>query len=316
VLQLKDRGWRYYYATDYSSFEKHFTKLVMVNIEFVVYRHFLKKVLSKDNIEFLFNILSGPNKLRTRAGHKATVMARRMSGEMCTSLGNTLTNFILCAYVMHTKGIGLQGFDGLFEGDDGLIGSNVELSSEDFRSCGFDIKLSRVPNPCTSSFCGLIFPPSGQTIRDPLRFFQKFGWTSSCIHAGSRVMHELLRAKSLSALYETPNCPIISAAARRCLHVTHGHRARFIHDGYHKVDITPGDFVIEPIRDDTRVLFEQQFGIPVSVQVEAERLILQGRWEILSDLITMSSRHTKYEPLRRIGAQHVSEYSRKYIFGE
>lgn len=311
VKRLAERKWKYYYATDYSSFEKHFTAEVMRNIEFVVYEHLLKGSVSREDRKFLYSILSGVNKLRTRQGHKATVQARRMSGEMCTSLGNTLTNFLICAYVMHSKGYGLDGFDGLFEGDDGLIASNVELNSDDFKRCGFDIKLERITNPCSASFCGLIFAESGQTIRDPMRFFQGFGWTSSFIHAGDAIMLELLKAKSLSALYETPACPLVSAAAQRCLITTKDSKARFTPDGYHVIpspDWRPEDVVI---KNDTRVLFEQQFGIPVPEQVRVEREIMAGKWDSLSGLMDMSSRVSR---ARRTGYLAVRKYSDIFIY--
>lgn len=312
VRELENRHWSYYYSTDYSSFEKHFTKLVMENVEFVIYRHLLQKVVAVDDLNFLCNILSGRNKLRTRAGHKATVHARRMSGEMCTSLGNTLTNYLLCAYVMHTKGVSLDHFDGIFEGDDGLIGSNVELTSEDFRKCGFDIKIKAVEHACHASFCGLIFAESGQVIRDPRRFFQKFGWTGSFINAGDKVMNELLKAKSLSALYETPACPLISAAARRCLSITKQHKARFVLDQYHNKIVDEAE-VDKPvaISDDTRVLFERLFNIPVSVQVKVEEQIMKGRWEQLPALIDLASRVNHED---REGYLAVRQYSAKYIF--
>lgn len=314
VRELHDRHWKYYYSTDYSSFEKHFTKIVMECLEFPLYRYMLEGLISPSDLGFLFQILSGRNKLRTRSGHKASVNARRMSGEMNTSLGNTFANFLLCAYVMYSKGIGLGGFDAIFEGDDGMIGSNVPLTSEDFQRCGFDIKISQVQNPMEASFCGLIFAESGQTVRDPLRFFENFGWTGSFIHAGPKIMNELLRAKSLSALYETPSCPIISAAARRCLSITRGHNARFVRDGYHDVDLIPRDeskLSAPDVSDDTRVLFGRLFGIPPQEQLRLERDILKGDWSSLAGGLELSAR---VEPARYRGYCDVRSYSDRYIY--
>lgn len=48
-------------------------------------------------------------------------------------------------------------------------------------------------------------------------------------------MDELLRAKALSACYETPHCPVIGKIARYALERTRGVHPRFVRDGYHDV---------------------------------------------------------------------------------
>lgn len=122
-------------------------------------------------------------------------------------------------------------------------------------------------------------------------------------------MLELLRAKSMSALCETPACPLVAAAAVRCLSITDGQKSRFVHDGYHKPVVGP----VKPqeISPDTRLLFEQLYLIPVPVQIEVEQQILQGKWDRLADLIEMSS-HRDEET--RLGYLQVRDYSNRYIF--
>lgn len=313
VAGMDSRKWKYVYATDYTNYEKHFTPLVMRSIEFPMYERLLTPALATDDMKFLFSILTGKNKLRTRSGQKATVVGRRMSGEMNTSLGNSWANFILCAFVMAQKGLDLDDFDGIFEGDDGLICSNVELTSADFRACGFDIKIERVRKPSEASFCGLIFADSGQTVRDPVRFFQKFGWVNTQIHSGQRVLDALMRAKALSALYETPACPIVSAAAWNVLHTTRHVDPRFVRDGYHdSYDIPRNESAVPKpsITSDTRHLFERMFGIDVSMQIELEAEFMRGDFSRMDSMLQQSSAITA---TRANGYMSVCRYSSIYV---
>lgn len=127
-------------------------------------------------------------------------------------------------------------------------------------------------------------------------------------------MNELLRAKSLSALYETPACPIVSAAARRCLATTRGYSARFVRDGYHDVDHIPRDernLSAVAVSDDTRVLFGKLYGIPPQEQLRLERDILKGDWSSLAGGLELSARASQ---LRYSGYCNVRQYSDRYIY--
>lgn len=266
------------YSTDFTSFEKHFTADVMENIEMVLYDYMLP-FLSKAERGQLHAVLTGVNEVRCRSGFRAKVKARRMSGEMCTSLGNGFTNLIIATYLAEQKGGYICGF---VEGDDGLFCSTVDLSSSDYAACGFDAKVKVEADPCSASFCGMIFSDSGEIIRDPRQFFCKFSWTANYITAGLAVKKQLLRAKALSTVYETPQCPIVGALARRALQLTSGCNARFEEDGYHDTRLIPRDVIglakFHP-SDDTRMLFAHKFGIGVSAQLYIEDLIMRGDME-------------------------------------
>jgi len=209
-----------------------------------------------------------------------------MSGEMNTSLGNTFTNFIACYFIHMSKGGTDEGFDAVFEGDDALVCTDIEFTPQDFENLGFKVKLESV-DPQMASFCGQIFTDQGVTIRDPIKFFQGFGWTHSCIHAGNDVLLSLLRGKCLSALYETPDCPIISEAAWYCL-ARSGNVARFSPDGYHNYD-AHAKYTPRPpkITAQTRALFSEKFGISPGAQLHAEKLIRTGHLsDIYQDIVT------------------------------
>jgi hypothetical protein len=277
ILRLKQAG-RIYYASDYTAFESHFSAEIMDAVECELYRW----CLSDDvDVEFLCNIFTGINRMSTRTGVTATCKAKRMSGEMNTSLGNGFTNFMLSLFLSSRKG---GEMDGVFEGDDGLFFSTVALKEEDYEQLGFTIKLQQVPDPCKASFCGMIFSDSGQIIKDPRKFLQGFGWTASALEGRSGTLLSLLRAKALSTLYEVPHCPIVGVIARDALRFTKDYPAKFISDGYHPCIPNFVPEVFNPSAS-TRELFHEMYGITVQEQLIAEKLIREGKiYEISSVL--------------------------------
>jgi hypothetical protein len=244
--------------------------------------------MPKEDLDYLFKVVSGKNHLRTRTGISAKVDARRMSGEMNTSLGNGFTNLMLALFVAHENGFELDGY---VEGDDGLFATNGELTTEMYAGLGFDIKIEEVRDPCEASFCGLIFSDGGQIIRDPKRFLQTFGWTSSFINAGPKIMNELLRAKALSACYETPQCPIVGSLARRALDKTSGYAPRFVWDGYHNTNVPRDAKKIQKFAPDmsTRMLFASKFHISVEEQLLAEKAIRNDDLSVLTSVVRVNS---------------------------
>lgn len=218
----------------------------------------------------LEEMLIGENHLRTRLGTKVKLVGRRMSGDMNTSLGNGFANLMLALFLCQEQHQSLSGF---VEGDDGLFVTDANLTVAMYEELGFTIKIEKFSDPCDASFCGLIFSSVGETIRNPFKFFQTAGWTLSFINAGTQIMMELLRAKALSVLAETPQCPIVGAWAHGALTYTTGYSPRFVLDEYHNaipsvnvVDFAPSSEV--------RDLFARHFGVAVSVQLAIEKLLL------------------------------------------
>lgn len=269
IQGLKRAGLRYY-ENDFTAYESHFTAELMDICECALYRHCLK--WCSEDAEFLCRTLTGVNRMRTRSGVSAKVLARRMSGDMCTSLGNGFTNLMLVKFIAFKKQGTVEGF---VEGDDGLFACNFEMSSDDYLELGFTVKIVEVDDPCHAHFCGMIFSENGEIIRDPFKVCQTFGWTSSLIGASKPIMYQLLRAKALSSVFETPQCPIVGAYARHALDVTSGVTARHVYDGYHAA--VP-DFVPPPFNPsaDTRRLFALKFGIPETEQEAIEAQLMRG----------------------------------------
>lgn len=265
----------FYYCTDYTAFESHFTPEFLTVCECQLYQWCLD--YSSDS-KFLCSVIAGKNKMHTRTGVKATVYGRRMSGDMCTSLGNGFTNLMLMLYAVYCNCGTCEGF---VEGDDGIFASTTIVDASDFQRLGFSIKIERVLDPCRSAFCGLVFAESGQIVRNPFKFLQTFGWTSSFLKGKRSLMDQLLRAKALSAIYECPQCPVVGAVARFALARTVGVVPRFVDDGYHVPhDATSiPDFHPSP---DTRVLFEDLYGISVALQEILEAHIFNGDFEFVA----------------------------------
>jgi hypothetical protein len=168
--------------------------------------------------------------------------------------------------------------DGFVEGDDGLYRWEGEDSPtvEDFKNLGFSIKLNRITDPGEGGFCG-IYTTSTQMLRDPVRFLSKFGWTTSDLYGGPLVMSQLLRAKALSACYETPHCPIVGVIAREALKRTRGVDPRWDRDLYHE-RLPPSEFVLPEFQPtlETRELFSRLFGVGLSEQLRLEDDIRRG----------------------------------------
>lgn len=257
-----------YFNTDFTAFESHFTPQVLDAIEGELIRHCLG-----DDGEFYMRVMCGLNKMRTSRGAGASVRGRRMSGEMSTSLGNGFTNLMLVKFIASEH----HGHvDGYVEGDDGIFRTDFTLTEQDYLRLGFTIKIVEVSHPARASFCGIVCAESGQILRDPRRFLASFGWTLSFLGAGEGIMKSLLRAKALSACYETPHCPIVGVLARYALSHTRGVLPKWVDDGFH---VCPHDEWEVPDfapSSDTRLLFEEVFGVSVRDQLRVEALIRSG----------------------------------------
>jgi hypothetical protein len=230
-IPVRDRG-RYIYdrlyrngakyiATDYSSFEAHFTAEVMENCEFILYDHMLGSVNGGEKVlELMREVLKGENKIVNKFV-SARCNARRMSGEMNTSLGNGFSNLMFMGYLCELQGYG--EILGCVEGDDGLftfVGDRP--TSDDFSKYGFLIKLDAYEQISEASFCGNLFDEEAfQIITDPYDVVSSIGWATARYSNAKRSKHDmLLRCKALSMAHQYPGCPIIGALSQYCLRMT------------------------------------------------------------------------------------------------
>lgn len=291
-IAMLRQAMRRYFLTDYTAFESHFIDLIMDCIECEVYRFCLA---DDADIEWVCKMLTGFNVLSTRSGVRCRLKGRRLSGDMCTSLGNGLTNLLLTLFLVEEAGGTVDGF---VEGDDGIFSSTVPITADMYLEMGFTIRIAEVEDPCTviplvrtgsaqgesvGAFCGIV-SAGVDGLKDPREFLSKFGWTSSLVNARQSIMDQLARAKALSALAETPQCPIVGALARRVERDTVGVDPRFINDGYHTF---PDKGLTIPLFNPSpasRELVRVLFGITPESQIAAEKRIAEGNFAI-SDLI-------------------------------
>jgi hypothetical protein len=190
---------------------------------------------------------------------------------------------MLVLYIAHLKHTRIFGF---VEGDDGLFASNVSISAQDYEALGFTIKIEEVIDPCTASFCGMVFAETGDIIKSPYKFIQNFGWTSSFLSANVTVMDSLLKAKSLSAICECPQCPIVGALSRLGLSLSGFVSPRFVYDGFH-LPVDPSSMTVPKFcpSTDTRLLFEQLYHVSVEVQLACEKCIQDNDMDGLALLL-------------------------------
>lgn len=299
VSELRAAG-RRYYITDFTAFESHFEPEVMRVCECAFYLHILR---FWNYVDYMCSILVGLNRIRTSVGVLAQMVGKRMSGEMFTSVGNGLTNLMLAKFCAHEQGKTLHGF---VEGDDGLFATDAVLTPEFYARLGFTIKIVEIEDPCTAypvtkgvepgsmAFCGIIFPESGELIKDYRKFFQGFAWTSSFISAGPKIMMQLLRSKALSSVYETPQCPIIGALARYALAYTRGTVVSeavksSLRDSYHStLDKLPRDESWIPKFNPnilTRELYARTYGVSIETQLTVEHHISRGEFDKVSEYL-------------------------------
>lgn len=294
LASLRKAG-RRYYVSDYTAFESHFTPEVMRACEFVFYKHILKNWTYMSTVE---EAMMGVNHITNKTtGYRTKVLGKRMSGEMCTSVGNGLTNLMLAKFIAWRQGKEVYGF---VEGDDAIFSTEADLSPERYAELGFTVKLCEVNDPLEQIpldkekfppgsilFCGICAASDQTAIKHYAKFFQGFSWTSSFMGCNVMRLRELLKCKALSALQEFPACPIVTCMAREALrhnnvNVSASTLAKFNKDHFgHELHGMTHD-AHEPSLV-SREFYEHAFGVTIQDQLLVEEAIKKG------DMITVSA---------------------------
>jgi len=274
-----------YLATDYTAFESLFTKEIMMTVEFELYKHMTQNLPNhKEFMWYCYNVLAGKNMCQFR-NFKVKLMATRMSGEMCTSLGNGFANLMFMLFMLEEKGC--TGIDGFVEGDDGIfVFEGPVPTEEDFAQLGLRIKIINHKDLARASFCGLIFDVFDQSnVTDPMEVLVSVGWTSSrYARSANPKLRSLLRCKALSLAHQYPGCPIIQPLAFKLLELTRGteirrtiysspafnnwEREQLIAALRDESKITP-----KPIGQNTRCLVAEEFKLSLADQDYIEKRI-------------------------------------------
>lgn len=268
-----------YFASDYTSFESHFSAALMNNCEVLLYRYMtqLLPVSERTKMSFIISTITGENSLAFK-DLSVKIPATRMSGEMNTSLGNGFSNLMLMLYTYHIKDCGEVKI--FVEGDDSI--SWVERPQnvptvDDFRHWGFIIKLEKSQNLGELSFCGQVFDAyEGIVITNPVEALMKFGWSNKrYIDANENTIRQLTLASAYSMAYQYNGCPMLSAFARKIVSLLKGVKVsrRLVHcmDMYLKeeyLEIESCGLPSERVPGvGTRALFEKLYGISVADQL-------------------------------------------------
>lgn len=272
-----------YIATDYTAYETHFTKEMMLDVEMQLYKYMVQKLPTRKYFSGLLQVLMGTNHLFSHNFH-CILEATRMSGEMNTSLGNGFSNLMFMLFACEEAGSGTV--TGVVEGDDGLFCVEKKApTTQTFKNMGLTIKLEVHKSISEASFCGLIFDPDDLVnITDPIKVLLTFGWTDRQ-YSGARIskLKGLLRSKALSLLYQYENAPIFQALARYGLRVTEGVRAvspfrinmhwrQVVAESYEYYN-KHSDMLEKAIPMNTRMLMARQFGLSVEVQLKIENYL-------------------------------------------
>jgi len=263
----------FYFATDYVAFEASFQRCFMQVCELELYRYMLS--LFPFVAEFICRVISGTNFGHMRScGVAFDIMAHRMSGDMCTSLGNGFSNLMLALFILQGKYCHV-----LIEGDDGLIAvqSPDDIPNQQmYEDFGFSVKLESVTDPRLGSFCGCVCP-GNVLIKEPRRVLQKFGWLHSDLYATDQTLLSRLRAKALSLAWEAPNSPVTRAIADRVLQLTANLPVKFSQDelmvNYLKFGCQPDLGQLQPFQEpgsDIRDAYDVLYGITPLRQLQIE----------------------------------------------
>lgn len=266
-------------ATDFTSFEAHFTKQRMDDCEMQFYEYMVSQLPNRNRfLNVIRSALMGKNQMYFK-DFIMEIESKRMSGEMCTSSGNGFSNLMFILYVFRKSGTVIP----VIEGDDGLIHcSGKKPDPSKFAKLGLDVKLERHSNYCEASFCGLIFDKEDKlNVTEPLSKIVKLGWLDNK-YSGCKngKINTFYRCKALSMAYSYPRCPMLGPFARRVLCDTQGCDVKsLISSGKHSYDQYQVELILKadqylkehpdifgdpPIR--TRLLFERKYGISVEMQ--------------------------------------------------
>lgn len=314
-------------ATDYTAFESQFRRILMEQVEMRLYKYMTQFLPDRQRFYRHLEVILG----RQFCSFKyldTEIDTARLSGEMCTSLGNGFSNLMFALFTAHRKGCSNVRI--VVEGDDGLMKHDgPSLSAEDFACIGLTIKIDHQESIEKASFCGIIFDAEELiNIDDPRDVLATFGWGSAKYVLSNRKKHlRLLRCKALSLAHQYPGCPIITSLANYGLRVT-----RHVRLGNLPVqscrNMWERDQLLAAVRahdEDkiqkrqpgprSRALVESMYGISVEAQLAIEEYLdtkedisaLSCEW--ITSAMPEVWRHYSMEYVRYVSRHHLNKES-------
>lgn len=221
IIDLLYRVGATYLISDYTSFEAHFIKEMQEDCELQLHRYMTTEIpFGKDWFNLIKRAKTGTNSIAFK-NFTCTLDAKRMSGEMDTSLSNGFSNLMFMLYLM--KEAGCVDVEGVIEGDDGLfVCTGTPPNTQTFLDFGLIIKMGEVSDLNHASFCGMVFDLEERTnVTNPIEELVSFGWTTAQYSKSKKNVHmNLIRAKALSLAYQYPACPILTKLAYKMCQLT------------------------------------------------------------------------------------------------
>jgi hypothetical protein len=145
-----------YYVTDYTSYESSFTLSFMRAVELPMFKFFMQN-LDPELFRLMKAVAWSNNRVRTKY-LLWRIAAKRMSGEMWTSLGNGFANAMVISYLTRKY-------------------PDRDLTENDFAELGLRCKMIVVNNIGEASFCGQIFDEVEMiNVRDPSKVIRNTPW--------------------------------------------------------------------------------------------------------------------------------------------
>jgi len=279
ITERLNRAGVTFFNSDFVAYESLFTREVMMNCERQLYDYMTSKLPEHDEFMKQFDkYVMGMNYIESDA-FRAHMEATRMSGEMCTSLGNGWTTMCIVYHVCEK--VGFKNVQLVVEGDDNACSGEGQVpTAQDFADVGFLIKIETFASFAEMSFCGLVFDETDQeVVTDPRKVLATFAWTSrEYVNARSGKLKALLRCKALSLAHQYRACPVVTALAHYLLRVTSGADVRRIKDaraiGAWMRELVEKELITPTPRGvpgpGSRDLVERAFGINVETQLLLE----------------------------------------------
>jgi len=213
------------FSNDFTSFEATFTALLM-SIEVFFFEFCLQNVPNREEIlDTIRKTKYGINRMVARKFY-VWLRSKRYSGEMDTSLCNSLNNLLFVCFLLHKAGHSPEFYVSIkppqIEGDDCIGALLYDLDETILFRLGAKAKLENFRSFNEASFCGMVFSEGSQSIiRDPISAILDFGYVNyQYVYCGRALKDKLLRAKGLSLLHSYPGCPVLKSLAMYALRVT------------------------------------------------------------------------------------------------
>jgi hypothetical protein len=144
------------------------------------------------------------NKVKTFQGDEWTIKGTRMSGDVDTSLGNSIINYALLSAILHD--CGYHQFEIIVNGDDSILFTKKPINVQQFQSVARKYNMESKVLPSTTiihqvEFCRtkLVYKPNGQATMmfNPKRSINIFGMHYKCLEIDHTYLYQTAYANSI-----------------------------------------------------------------------------------------------------------------------